>query len=84
MGWVVPWQRWAAHMMAHGPHVCRPQAIALQPAHGIHLLHSNRSAALQSRGEHGAALQSAIDALEAAPADFVAVSSTFQQYMLGL
>mmetsp|Transcript_7522 Transcript_7522/g.19304 ORF Transcript_7522/g.19304 Transcript_7522/m.19304 type:complete len:255 (+) Transcript_7522:123-887(+) len=48
------------------------QAIALQPAHGIHLLHSNRSAALQSRGEHGAALQSAIDALEAAPADFVA------------
>mmetsp|Transcript_35914 Transcript_35914/g.101724 ORF Transcript_35914/g.101724 Transcript_35914/m.101724 type:complete len:128 (-) Transcript_35914:416-799(-) len=47
------------------------QAIELQPAHGLHAIYSNRSAAKLTLGESEDALEDALKAVQLAPRDFI-------------
>mmetsp|Transcript_35916 Transcript_35916/g.101732 ORF Transcript_35916/g.101732 Transcript_35916/m.101732 type:complete len:98 (-) Transcript_35916:639-932(-) len=49
------------------------QAIELQPAHGLHAIYSNRSAAKLTLGESEDALEDALKAVQLAPRDFITV-----------
>jgi len=49
------------------------EAIALQPAHGLHILYSNRSAAKLSNEDFDGALEDADAAVATSPGDFLTV-----------